>query len=74
MFRATFSPIIRSTWLYLQLLAMSTDVAAGWCHGWDGELYLVGRRLQLYYDARTHERQVDTDIGVHSPGSINVCD
>ena len=35
-FRAMSSPIIRSTWLYLQLLVMSTDVAAGWCHGWDG--------------------------------------
>ena len=36
MFRATSSPIIRSTWLYLQLLTLSTDIAAGWCHGWDG--------------------------------------
>jgi len=33
MFRAMSSPIIRSTWLYLQLLILSTDVAAGWCHG-----------------------------------------
>ena len=30
------SSIIRSTWLYLQLLVLLTDVAAGWCHGWDG--------------------------------------
>jgi len=30
MFRAMFSPIIRSTWLYLQLLVMFTNVAAGW--------------------------------------------
>ena len=36
MFRARFLPIIRSTRLYLQLLVMSTDVAAGWRHGWDG--------------------------------------
>jgi len=36
MFRAMCSPIITRTWLYLQLLVMSTDVAAGWCHGWDG--------------------------------------
>ena len=28
-FRAMFSPIIRSTWLYLQLLILSTDNAAG---------------------------------------------
>jgi hypothetical protein len=36
MFRAMFSPIIRSTRLYLQLLILSTDLAAGWYHGWDG--------------------------------------
>ena len=36
MFRVMSSPIIRSTWLYLQLLILSTDIAAGWCHGWDG--------------------------------------
>jgi hypothetical protein len=36
MFRAMFSPIIRSTWLYLQNLLLSTDIAAGCCHGWDG--------------------------------------
>ena len=34
MFRATFSPIIRSTWLYLQYLAVFTQVAACWCLGW----------------------------------------
>jgi len=32
MFRAMSPPIIRSTWLYLQLLILSTDIAAGWCH------------------------------------------
>ena len=36
MFRAMFSPIIRSTWLYLQHLILSTGIAAGWCHGRDG--------------------------------------
>jgi hypothetical protein len=36
MFRATLSPIIRSTWLYLQLQVLSTDIAAGWYRGWDG--------------------------------------
>ena len=35
-FRAMTSPIISSTWLHLQLLILSTDIAAGWCHGWDG--------------------------------------
>ena len=29
MFRAMFSPIIRSTWMYLQFLVLSTDIAAG---------------------------------------------
>ena len=36
MFRAMSSPIIRSTWLYLQHLLFSTGIAASWCHGWDG--------------------------------------
>jgi len=34
MFRAMSSPIIRSTWLYLQDLILSTGIAVGWCHGW----------------------------------------
>jgi len=34
MFRTMFSPIIRSTWLYLQYLVLFTKVAAGRCHGW----------------------------------------
>jgi hypothetical protein len=33
MFRAMFSLIIRSTWLYLQYLVVFTQVAAGWCLG-----------------------------------------
>jgi len=36
MFRALSSPITRSTWLYLQPLLLSTGIAVGWCHGWDG--------------------------------------
>ena len=36
MFRAMFYPIIRRTWMYLQLLVAFTDVAVGWCHRWDG--------------------------------------
>jgi len=31
MLRAMSSPVV-----YLQLLVMSTNVAAGWCHGWGG--------------------------------------
>ena len=34
MFRAMFSPIIRSTWLYSQYLEVFTQVAAGWCPEW----------------------------------------
>jgi len=34
MFRAMFSPIIKSTWLYLQYLVIFTNVAACWCLGW----------------------------------------
>ena len=33
------SPIIRSTWLHLQHLILSTSIAAGWCHGRDGTLF-----------------------------------
>ena len=36
MFRAMSAPIVKSTWLFLQLLISSTDIAAGRCHGWDG--------------------------------------
>jgi len=31
MFRGLSSSIIRSIWLYLQLLILSTDTAASWC-------------------------------------------
>jgi hypothetical protein len=34
MFRAVFSPIIRSAWLYLRYLAVFTQDAAGWYLGW----------------------------------------
>jgi hypothetical protein len=33
MFRAMFSPIIRTALLYLKHLVIFTNVAAGWCHG-----------------------------------------
>jgi hypothetical protein len=49
MLRAMFSPIIRTTWLYLQLLVMFTNVAAGWCHGW------VGTAFQLIHDTTTNQ-------------------
>ena len=44
MFRATNSPILRSTlWLYIQLLVQCTDTAADRWHGWDGTacIYMV---------------------------------
>ena len=34
MFRAIFSPIIRSTWLYLQYLVEFNQVAVCWCLEW----------------------------------------
>ena len=33
MFRAMFSPIIRSIWLYLQYLVVFTQIAADWTAG-----------------------------------------
>jgi len=34
MFRAMFSPIIKSTWLYLQYLVVFIEVAASWFSEW----------------------------------------
>jgi hypothetical protein len=34
MFRAMFSSIIRSNWLYLQYLVVYIRVAVGWCLEW----------------------------------------
>jgi len=36
MFRAMFSPIIGSIWLYLQYLVVFTQADAGWCLDWVG--------------------------------------
>jgi len=47
MFRAVFSPIIRSTWLYLQYLLVFTQVAAGWCLEWD-ETSVGRKQFQLF--------------------------
>ena len=50
MFRAMSSPIIRSTWLYLQLLRLSINIAASWCHEWDGtEFHLIHDTTQQQY-------------------------
>ena len=54
-FRATNSPILRSTfWLYIyiQLLVKCTDTAADRCHGWDGTPFHLNRdRQQCRYIA-----------------------
>jgi hypothetical protein len=49
MFQAMFSPIIGSTWLYLQYLVAFTQVAAGWQIGF----------LRLYY---THYSFIDYHV------------
>jgi hypothetical protein len=45
MFRAMFSPIIRSTWLYLQYLVVFTQVAAGWCPQWVETAYKITNKM-----------------------------
>jgi F0F1-type ATP synthase membrane subunit a len=50
MFRENFSPIIKSTWLYLQYLVVFTQVAASWCLGWvetTAGLLLIPTRIWL---------------------------
>jgi hypothetical protein len=46
MFRAKFSPIIGSAWLYLQHLVVFTQVAAGWCHAFQLIHYTSWQRLE----------------------------
>jgi hypothetical protein len=57
MFRVMSSPIIRSTWLYLQLLVLSTDVAVGWCHGWDETRFHLIVIYNYTNDALIHDCQ-----------------
>jgi hypothetical protein len=42
-FRTMFSPIVRSTWLYLQYLVVFSQVAASWCLGW----FEIAKQFQL---------------------------
>jgi hypothetical protein len=56
MFRAMFSPIIRSTWLHSQHLVVFTQVAAGWCLG-GVETELCG----LFYN---------TEISIRCPNNL----
>jgi hypothetical protein len=49
-----FSPIIRSTLLYLQYLVVFTHVAAGWCHddlkrSFNSSMTPAGSDLGEYY-------------------------
>jgi hypothetical protein len=66
MFRAMFSPIIRSTWLYLQYLLVFTQVAAGWCPEWvETELC---RLWDVYYTPYNLHSSVLTHSG-HQPAA-----
>ena len=60
-FRAMSSPIIRSNWLYLQHLILSTGIAAGWCHGWD-VTHFVGHHLQTYQMFVSHNKSGNTTL------------
>jgi len=51
MFRSKSSPIIRNTWLYLQHLILSTDIAAGWC------MDKMELQLQLHLIHDTSQKQ-----------------
>jgi len=46
MFRAMFSPIIKSPSPYLQYLVVFTQVTAGWCLEWDTIRQQIGWTLQ----------------------------
>jgi len=48
MFRAMFSPIIGSTWPYLQYLVVFTQFAAGWCLEWvETQFQLIRKYSQV---------------------------
>ena len=68
MFRAIFSPIIRSTWLYLQHLVIYTNVVAGWCHGWVGTAVPT---LHVSGDVFAHHQEHLTVFT--APGNIHQC-
>ena len=53
MFRATNSPILRSTfWLYIQLLVQFTDIAADRWQGWDGVPLVILSKCEILYLSR----------------------
>jgi len=49
MFRAMFSPVVRSTWVYLQYLVVFTQAAAEWCLGRVSTKTPAGSYLGEYY-------------------------
>jgi len=62
MFQVMFSPIIRSTWLYLQYLVVFTQVVASWCLGWVENLIQETSRQPVW----TGEENLAT-TGIRSP-------
>jgi len=69
MFRAMFSPIIRSTWLYLQYLVVFTQVAAGWCPEWV-ETEICGLCGLIYYSKSA--LHVSGDVFAHHQEHLTV--
>jgi len=66
MFWEMSSPIIRSTWLYLQLLILSTDITAGWCHGWDGTEFFIQYWFESFQKcfSNNFDHPGNSDIGL----------
>ena len=56
MFRAKNSPILRSTFDYIQLLLQCSDTAADRCHGWDGT-NLFNLSLHVSSDKFAHSQE-----------------
>ena len=80
MFRAMFSPIIRSIWLYLQYLVEFNQDAAGWCLGYVLTLNEVFLNLTEVFPcfflscmANTRIKLAKTGHGPHSSTLVVVC-
>ena len=79
MVRAMFSPIIGSNWMYLQHLVVHvfTQVAAGWCHRWDGtELcglwgVWIHTPHKLHSSVSTHPWHQPAQLGWTLPDPVN---
>jgi hypothetical protein len=66
MFRAMFSPVIRSTWLYLQYLVVFTQVAAGWCPNGTP----AGSNLSEHYQVLEIQPSAPDDGRKHRPKHV----